>query len=121
MVRREQRDEVEAAVSQGAEVHSDYEAAQIHQDAGVPTGPSVDVSRVYNDPQLRGSGYLYQVRTSDGVLRDLPGLPWRFEGQSEPYIAAAPVLGQDNDRVYRELLGLSDSEIEQLIEQQIIY
>lgn len=120
-VRREHRAEIDAAISQWAAAHDDYKAAQILQEACVPAGPSVDVSRVYNDPQLRGSGYLSQVRTNDGELRDLPSLPWRFEGQSEPHIAAAPDLGQDNDRVYRELLGLSDSEIEQLIDQQIIY
>lgn len=120
-VRREHRDEIDATISRWAAVHDDYEAAQILQEAGVPAGPSINVSQVYNDPQLRGSGYFSQVRTNDGELRDLPTLPWRFEGQSEPYVAAAPVLGQDNDRVYRELLGLSESEIEQLIEQQIIY
>ncbi|MCH7799990.1 MAG: CoA transferase [Chloroflexi bacterium] len=82
VVRREHRDEIDAAISQWAAVHSDYEAAQILQDAGVPAGPSVDVSRVYNDPQLRGSGYLSQVRTSDGVLRDLPACPGGSRGRA---------------------------------------
>jgi len=61
------------------------------------------------------------VKTNDGEIRDLPSLPWRFEGQSGPRIAAAPDLAQDNDRIYRELLGLSESEIAQLVEDQIIY
>ena len=122
-VRREHRDEIDAAINQWAIVQDDYEAARILQEAGgrVPAGPSIDVSRVFNDPQLRDSGYFSQVHASDGELRDLPGLPWRFEGQSEPYVAAAPDLGQDNDRVYRELLGLSDAEIAELIKNQIIY
>jgi|TARA_B100000809_G_scaffold266461_1_gene329300 crotonobetainyl-CoA:carnitine CoA-transferase CaiB-like acyl-CoA transferase len=120
-VRRDHRDEIDAAISQWTSQHDDYDAAEILQNAGIPAGPSLDVSRVYNDPHLRSSGYLYQVKTNDGEIRDLPSLPWRFEGQSGPRIAAAPDLAQDNDRIYRELLGLSESEIAQLVEDQIIY
>lgn len=120
-VRRDHRDEIDAAISQWTSQHDDYDAAEILQNAGIPAGPSLDVSRVYNDPHLRSSGYLHQVKTNDGEIRDLPSLPWRFEGQSGPRIAAAPDLAQDNDRIYRELLGLSESEIAQLVEDQIIY
>ena len=120
-VRRNHRDEIDAAISHWASQHDDYDAAEILQNAGIPAGPSLDVSRVHNDPHLRSSGYLHQVKTNDGEIRDLPSLPWRFEGQSGPRIAAAPDLAQDNDRIYRELLGLSESEIAQLVEDQIIY
>ena len=76
---------------------------------------------MYHDPQLRTGGYLSRHQTSDGVWRDLPGLPWRFEGLDPVYITAAPVLGQHNTLVYRDLLGLSDAEIAHLIEEQSIY
>ena len=66
--------------------------------------------------------YAYvSVVTSDGVWRDLPGLPWRFEGLEPAYITAAPVLGQHNAAVYQDLLGLSDAEMSRLIDAQIIY
>ena len=91
------------------------------QEAGVPAGPSLDISRVFEDPQLRDGGYFTSHRTSDGELRDLPGLPWRFEDQSEPSLTAAPVLGQHNERVYQELLGLSEAEVTRLGEGQVIY
>ena len=120
-VRREHRDEIDAAISQWTSQHDDYEAARILQESGVPAGPSLDVSRALDDPQLRSSGYFHQTRTDDGELRDLPSLPWRFEGQQGPRVEAAPSLGQDNDRIYRELLGLSDADIAQLIDDQIIY
>ncbi|MCH7737976.1 MAG: CoA transferase, partial [Chloroflexi bacterium] len=57
----------------------------------------------------------------DGELRDLPGLPWRFDGEQEPRLTAAPVLGQHNAYVYQELLGLSVLEVDRLVEEQIIY
>ena len=114
-------DEIDAAIDEWTLTHEDHEAARILQEAGVTAGPSLDVSRVFNDPQLREGGYFSTHRTSDGEMRDLPGVPWRFEGQPDPYITAAPVLGQHNDYVYGELLGMPKAEMAALEEQQIIH
>jgi benzylsuccinate CoA-transferase BbsF subunit len=119
--RRARQEEIDAAISEWARKHEDVEATKYLQQAGVPAGPSLDISRVFDSPQLREGGYLTQVQTSDGELRDLPILPWRFGGEKLSRVKGAPTLGQDNDYVYRELLGLSNAEIEGLIEQQIIY
>ena len=32
----------------------------------------------------------------------------------------APVLGEDNDYVYRKVLGLDDEEFERLVDQKIV-
>jgi crotonobetainyl-CoA:carnitine CoA-transferase CaiB-like acyl-CoA transferase len=40
---------------------------------------------------------------------------------TEPHVTAAPVLGQHNDYVFGELLGMSKEEIERLVKEQIIY
>ncbi len=119
--RRECQDELDAAITDWTQRHDDYEAMRILQKAGVPAGPSLAISRVFDDPQLREGGYFTRLRTSDGELRDLPGLPWRFEGQSEPHLTAAPVLGQHNEYVYQQLLGLSEAEVNRLVAEQVIY
>ncbi|MDP6272982.1 MAG: CoA transferase [Dehalococcoidia bacterium] len=119
--RRENHDEIDSAIDEWTSAHEDYEAARLLQEAGVTAGPSLDVSRVFDEPQLREGGYFSTHRTSDGEMRDLPGVPWRFEGQPGPYITAAPALGQDNEYVYGELLGISEAEMAALEEQQILY
>jgi crotonobetainyl-CoA:carnitine CoA-transferase CaiB-like acyl-CoA transferase len=91
------------------------------QEAGVAAGPSLDIARVYHHPQLREGGYLTPIQTHDGEIRVLPGLPWRFAGLAAPSITAAPVLGQHNTYVYQELLGLSETEVARLVDEQIIY
>lgn len=119
--RRRRCDELDAAMTLWTR-HQDDEAAMHRlQAAGVPAGPSLDIARVYQSPQLREGGYLRPLRTSDGETRDLPGLPWRFSDLDDHHIAAAPVLGQDNTYVYQELLGLSEAEVARLVEAQIIY
>ena len=66
-------------------------------------------------------GYISQIQTRDGELRELPGLPWRFEGGEEPIFTEAPILGQHNEYVYQELLGMSGQEMNRLVEEQVIY
>lgn len=119
--RRAHQDELDAAITRWTRGMKDYDAMRILQEAGVPAGPSLDIGRVYNDPQLRQGAYLAPVTTSDGKQRDLPVLPWRFEDGTDPRVTAAPELGQHNQYVFQELLGLSEPEIARLVEQQIIY
>ncbi len=119
--RHEHRDHLDAAITAWTIQHEDHEAMQLLQRAGVPSGPSQDILRVFNEPQLREAGYFTELQTSDGELRDLPGLPWRLEGGPGPYLTEAPVLGQHNAYVYQELLGLPETEVDRMIEDQIIY
>ncbi|WP_089940420.1 CaiB/BaiF CoA transferase family protein, partial [Candidatus Entotheonella palauensis] len=119
--RRWRRDELDAAIALWTRHQDDESAMHRLQAAGVPAGPSLDIARVYQSSQLREGGYLTPLRTSDGETRELPGLPWRFTDLDDHYITAAPVLGQDNTYVYRELLGLSEAEIARLVDAQIIY
>ena len=120
--RRQHRDALDAAIALWTRHQDDEAAMHALQAAGVPAGPSLDIVRVYRHPQLREGGYLTPLRTSDGDIRDLPGLPWRFADLPDHHhITAAPVLGQDNVYVYQELLGLSEAEVARLVEAQIIY
>lgn len=119
--RREQQQRIDAAVSEWTQQREDYEAMHALQDAGVSAAPYLSPERVFTDPQLREGGFFSTHTASDGKQRDLPALGWRFEGGPAPRITAAPVLGQHNDYVYGELLGLSEGEIERLVNEQIIY
>jgi crotonobetainyl-CoA:carnitine CoA-transferase CaiB-like acyl-CoA transferase len=119
--RRQYQDELDAAISAWAQQRQDEAAMQHLQAAGVAAGPSLDIARVYHNPQLREGGYLTPIQTHDGEIRVLPGLPWRFAGLAAPSITAAPVLGQHNTYVYQELLGLSETEVARLVDEQIIY
>ncbi len=112
---------IDAAISDWAALHDDYEAARRLQDAGVPAAPYLEPERVFRDPQLRESGFFARRRASDGQERDLPGVGWRFVDAPEPHITAAPALGDHNDYVYRQLLGLPDSEIARLVKERVIY
>ncbi|MFB3119842.1 MAG: CaiB/BaiF CoA transferase family protein [Stenotrophomonas maltophilia] len=119
--RRKYQDQLDVAVTEWTIQHEDHEAMRLLQEAGVPSGPSLDICRVFHEPQLREAGYFVSLQTSDGELRDMPGLPWRFDSEQKPLLTAAPVLGQHNAYVYQELLGMSEHEVNRLVEEQVIY
>ncbi len=119
--RRRRVDELDAAIAFWTRQQCDETAMHVLQAAGVPAGPSLDIARVYENPQLREGSYLTPRRTRDRDMRVMPGLPWRFEEFEGHDITAAPILGQDNTYVYQELLGLSAAEITELVKAQIIY
>ena len=119
--RRHHREELDSVVAGWTASIEDYEAMRLLQEAGVPSGPSLDIQRVFQEPQLREGGYFSNLRTSDGELRDLPRLPWRFEDGTEPQVTPAPVLGQHNEYICLELLGLSQKEHGRLVDDNVIY
>ena len=119
--RRRRQDEVDDVITAWTSQKDHYEAMHAMQQAGVTAGPSLGTYEVFNEPQLRESGYFTTLTTSDGVDRYLPGLGWRIDGEPTSKITAAPVLGQHNAEIYGDLLGLSDDEINSHIENGVIY
>ena len=119
--RQEKHKEIDDAITAWTSERDNYEAMRVLQSAGVPAGPSLNADRVFNEPQLRKGGYFTRLQTSDGEFRDLPSIGWRFDGDTSPRIIAAPVLGQHNEQIYQELLGLSETEVSRLVDDQIIY
>jgi len=48
------------------------------------------------------------------------GVPWKISG-TRLIMPRAPLMGEDNEYVFRELLGITDDEIKRLEESQVIY
>ncbi len=95
------------------------------QAAGVPAAPVLPAWRVTSEPHVRARG-LYQPRELEddvGVysypapVYRLPASASDSDGRGDDGgIRIPPVaFGQDNDYVYRELLGVSDEEYERLV------
>ena len=119
--RRSRSGEIDLAISQWTAELDEGDAFEILQQAGVPCGTSLDMGRLHSGRQLTEGGYLTNVEYPDGSERLLPTLPWRLDGERTQEVRAAPVLGQDSDYVYRQLLGLDADEISTLTDGQVIY
>ena len=91
------------------------------QAAGVPAGPSMNGVDVFDDPHLEARGFFSTHTSSQGVEVRLPGLPWQFRPGPGPKVDRAPEMGQHNFDVLGDVLGLARPEIQQLIDEQVVY
>ena len=95
--------------------------AEALQKCGTPAAPSLSVTQLWDNPHLRARGFFRGFRNQEGTSYELPGAPWRFDGELEGEMVAQPLRGEHNSYVFGELLGLSEPEIEKLVEEQAIY
>jgi benzylsuccinate CoA-transferase BbsF subunit len=73
------------------------------------------------DPHLRARGLFVGTEAPLGGRRLTIGAPWRIRPDFCPTYTPAPRLGQDDEYVFKELLGLSDDEISELVESKVVF
>jgi benzylsuccinate CoA-transferase BbsF subunit len=118
--RRSRSDELDQRLAAWTRDFGAAELAERLQAAGVPAAPVQDLGEVLDDPQLAHRGHFATVpHPVLGALRcERSGLrlgasPGRLE-------RAGPLLGEHNQLVLRDVLGLSPAEIERLVAEGVV-
>jgi crotonobetainyl-CoA:carnitine CoA-transferase CaiB-like acyl-CoA transferase len=98
-----------------------FETAAVLQAAGVPaTAVQKPEERIDKDPNTKAWGLWPTVEhTAMGSVR-VDGLPVHHSVQDWEIERGAPCLGEHNDRVFGEILGLSASELSRLRDDGVI-
>ncbi|MFN8638431.1 MAG: CoA transferase [Dehalococcoidia bacterium] len=80
------------------------------QSRGVTAGPLLTAIERFHSPHLQARGFFEYVDQASSGWQWYPGTYWK-QALTPNRIRRGPVmLGQDNDYVYRELMGYSDDE-----------
>jgi crotonobetainyl-CoA:carnitine CoA-transferase CaiB-like acyl-CoA transferase len=112
----------EEALAAWAATHEANAAAQELQAAGIAAHASWTTPEIAADPHLQARRAIQQVSEPDGKARAAVGVPMRLSKGAEIGIhRGTPRLGEDEDYVYGELLGLSRAERDGLEEAEVIY
>lgn len=119
--RRQQHDRLDAAIEAWTRQGSCDALVDRLVAAGVPASPIVNGHRLYPNPQLEARGFFELLEHPITGRTRYPGSPmnWSILG-SRLHRAPPPTLGQDNESVLRDELGLSEEEVEALREKQVI-
>jgi crotonobetainyl-CoA:carnitine CoA-transferase CaiB-like acyl-CoA transferase len=90
------------------------EGARMLQAAGVPAGPVMANWELLSNPHLFARGFYVPVEHPEVGVLPYPGAPCKLSATPGTIRMAAPLFAQHNDYVYREVLGLSDVELNEL-------
>ena len=92
------------------------ELMQRLQDGGVPTGVVQTPEDLRNDPQLAHRGHYWMLDHPTMGHRAYDGPSFRLSETPAELTKAAPLLGEDNEYVYKDVVGMSDEEyVEHLV------
>ncbi len=101
--------------------HTDREAMEILQAAGVAAVASSSIDELWADPHLGERGVFEIVEHPVLGAQPLVRPPCRLSLTPQRIKSHGTMLGQYNRQVYGELLGLTDGEIADLVEKDVIY
>lgn len=87
---------------------------------GIACSPVQDVAAQQQDPHFAARAMRAEVAHPITGPETLYQTPWRVETQKPQVRASAPVLGQHNDYVFGELLGMPAQRIEQLTAEGVL-
>jgi len=87
--------------------------------AGLAAAPSREGRDLYADPHLNVRRAFVPVHHPELGELEMIGPPWKIAGLETPLVHA-PLLGQHNDYVLKDLLGLSSGEVHELQAKDII-
>ncbi len=87
---------------------------------GVPVGPINTVADVIKDPSIQARDMIVSVEHPVAGHIEMPGVPIKMSGTPGAADVPAPVLGQHNEEILRDMLGLSEADIAKLKEQEVI-
>ncbi len=118
--RLENADELNGLVEEWTRQHSAEEVMALLQEYGIAAGVVQSASDLASDPQLKQRGFFIELDHPELGKTTSDATPVRLSDTPAKYNRAAPALGQDNDYVYQQLLGMSEDEVIQLREQGVI-
>ncbi|MES3022840.1 MAG: CoA transferase [Pseudomonadota bacterium] len=101
--------------------HDAYDLMHRLQAAGVAAMPSMKAEQLFTDPHTVAREAVMEVEHPVLGVRKTITPPWKMSATPPTIHHTAPLIGEHNDYVFKELLGLSAREIATLTEERVIY
>jgi crotonobetainyl-CoA:carnitine CoA-transferase CaiB-like acyl-CoA transferase len=113
-------EELDRLVAAWTKERTAEEITALLQANGVAAGVVQDASDLVTNPQLNERGFFIDPEHKQPGQTAADATPIRLSQAPASYRRAAPTPGQDNDYVYRQLLGMSEIEVAELRESGVI-
>ncbi len=121
--RRQHQEELDEIISAWTRKRTSYQAMNSLQEAGVPAGAVLTAKQSLTDPQYLDRGFFEAVHNPPEVglrPKGYVGRAWKFSNSETGIKGPAPRLGEANQYVLGELLGVDRGKMDRLAEDWII-
>ena len=113
--RQQRHDEIDEHLSAWTSQHTAQEIFETCQHAGIPAAPVLHEDEAFSEPHFRERGLFATNGNADTGQHEYPTHLWRWSGPDMRF-EALPVLGGDNEAIFKGLLGMSDADYELLVD-----
>ena len=111
--RERNADALDARVESWTREHTAEEVMSLLQAAGVAAGVVQTGEDLSQDPQLKERGFFRRVPDHQGETRVIESAPYKMSRTPGAVTRGAPAFAADMTYVLRELLGMSDDEVDE--------
>jgi len=118
--RWQNQEELDKLIGEWTINYTHREVMERLQKAGVAAIPSFGGAELFSDPHLNERGFATEVSHPVIGKRKVVNVPWRFSATPAQVTSYAPLLGEHNEYVFGELLGMPQEEIQRLVAEGII-
>jgi len=114
------RTELNLLIEEWTVQHEPDEVMRRMQGAGVAAGVVQNIAQVANDAHLKARGFLVEVQHPELGRTLHGGLPMKHSVTPGQVRSHAPLIGEHNQYVFQELLGMSAEEVRHLEELGVL-
>jgi crotonobetainyl-CoA:carnitine CoA-transferase CaiB-like acyl-CoA transferase len=107
-------DELDKHIEEWTKRHNHFAVMNMLQKEGVAAGPVEHPDDAYNDQQMKERNFFEQITHPECGTHLYPGIPFRMSRTPNRIRYPATRLGEHNEYVYKELLGISEEEYAKL-------
>lgn len=118
--RHRNQDGLEAIIAKWTAGQDQRELMQRLQAAGVPAAAVLKQTEMHSDPHLRERGFFQVVTHPEAGTHPYPGPLARLSGTPLSIRWPAPTLGEHNAYILKEIVGVGDSEYDELLREEIV-
>jgi len=119
-LRKENEEELDTLIEAWTCNYPPHRLMAMLQDAGVPGGVVQAAEDLFDDPQLKERQHFRFLQHAVIGEHAYNSPAYRLSETPNHIWKAAPCLGEDNEYVYKEILGYSDDEIAEMLVEGVI-
>lgn len=112
--------ELDALIADWVKTKDSDEVLEIMDRNGVPSGPIYSMEDIAEDPHYHEREMIKEMSDREMGTVHMPGIVPKLSRTPGSIQWSGPVLGEHNKEVFQEILGLTEEELEQYIENGII-